>query len=108
MLQKATGKIDQIRENRWERAILKMKLYDADFDLENLAFECEEVFKEFYCNFLAGNKTYIELVCEGTVASLLKALIELREKEGWKFKFEEFLDCGPAFFMGAKLEGEKP
>jgi len=67
LLQKATGKIDQIRENRWERAILKMKLYDADFDLENLTFEAEEVFKEFYCNFLAGNKNYMELVCESQV-----------------------------------------
>jgi hypothetical protein len=44
-----------------------MKLYDADFDLENLTFEAEEVFKEFYCNFLAGNKNYMELVCEPQV-----------------------------------------
>jgi len=30
-----------------------------------LAFEAEEIFKEFYCNFLSGNIEYIEKVCGG-------------------------------------------
>ena len=75
-----------------------MKQYDPEFDLEQLTFEAEEIFKEFFCNYLAGNKQYIEIVCGTTVCPLLKAMIELREKEGWKFKFEEFLECGPAYF----------
>jgi len=36
-----------------------MKKYDKDFDLENLTFEAEEIFKEFFCNYLAGNKEYL-------------------------------------------------
>ena len=80
-----------------------MRRYDPDFDIEQLAFEAEEVFKEFYCNYLTGNKQYIELVCGPTVSPVLKAMCELREKEGWKFKFEEFLDCSQAFFQGALI-----
>ncbi len=83
-----------------------MKKYDPDFDLEELVFEAEEIFKEFYCNYLAGNKDYIDNVSSGPVA-LLGALIELRKKEGWKYKYEELLDCGHAFFSGAQiLEGQ--
>lgn len=36
-----------------------MKKYDPHFDLEELCYEAEEVFKEFYCNYLAGNKEYL-------------------------------------------------
>jgi hypothetical protein len=35
-------------------------------------------------------------------------MIELRTKEGWKYKFEEFIECGPAFFQGAKVEEGRP
>ena len=79
-----------------------MKKYDPDFDLEELVFEVEEIFKEFYCNYLAGNKEYLDNVSSGPVA-LLGALIELRKKEGWKYKYEELLDCGHAFFSGAQI-----
>ena len=90
-------------QKRWEKAILKTRLYDAEFELENLTYEAEEIFKEFYCNYLAGNKAYIDLVCGPEVAPLLNALIEVRQKEGWKYKFDELLDCSNAFFMGAKI-----
>lgn len=89
---------DKIAEKRWEKAILAMRRYDPEFEFEAMTYEAEEIFKEFYCNYLSGNKAYLELVCGTTVLPLLKAMIELREKEGWKFKFEEFLDCGQAFF----------
>lgn len=82
--------------------------YDADFELENLTFEAEEIFKEFYCNFLAGNKDFLDLVCGDAVLPLCKAWIDIRTKEGWKYKFEEFLDCGFAQFQGAKIEEGKP
>lgn len=87
---------------------MKTRLYDAEFELENLTYESEEIFKEFYCNFLSGNREYINLVCSQEVAPMLNALIELRQKEGWKYKFEELLDCSNAFFMGAKIEKNRP
>ena len=73
-----------------------------------MTFESEEIFKEFYCNYLAGNKEYLELVCGEKVAPVLKAMIEIREKEGWKYKFEEFFDCSQAFFQGAQIQENKP
>jgi hypothetical protein len=84
-----------------------MKKYDPDFDLEELTYEATEVFKEFYVNYLAGNKKYLEIVCGETVSPLLKAMIEIREKEGWRYKFEEMLDCNLAFFQGALISENK-
>lgn len=98
MLQRAVGMGETLKEKRWEKALLMMKRYDAEFDMEALTYETEEIFKEFYCNYLTGNKQYLELVCGETVSPLLKAMIDMREKEGWRFKFEEFLDCSQAFF----------
>ena len=46
-------------ESSTARAVKEMKKYDPDFDLLNLAFEAEEVFKEFFCNFLEGNLEYL-------------------------------------------------
>ena len=85
-----------------------MRRYDPEFEFEALTFEAEEIFKEFYCNYLSGNTAYLELVCGTTVLPLLKAMIELRQKEGWKFKFEEFLDCSTAFFQGVLVQENKP
>lgn len=82
-----------------------MKKYDKDFDLENLTFEAEEIFKEFFCNYLAGNKEYLQKVSSGPV-SVFSAMIDIRKQEGWKFKYEELLDSNEPHFMGAKmLEG---
>jgi hypothetical protein len=50
-------------ETQTAKAIKIMTAYDPDFDLEELCMESEEIFKEFYCNFLAGNMDYIEKVC---------------------------------------------
>jgi hypothetical protein len=46
-------------ESSTARAVKEMKKYDPDFDLLNLAYEAEEVFKEFFCNFLEGNLEYL-------------------------------------------------
>lgn len=36
----------------------------------------------------------------------MHAMIDIREKEGWKFKYEELLDCNMPNFTGAQmLEG---
>ena len=75
-----------------------MQRYDPDFDLEELTDEAMEIFQEFYCNFLSGNKEYLEMVCGGTAGALCKAHIEQREKEGWVFKYEELLNCSNCFF----------
>jgi hypothetical protein len=63
VLRKATAITDNLANKRWEKAVLKTRLYDADFDLEQLSFESEEIFKEFFCNYLAGNQQYLDLVC---------------------------------------------
>jgi len=55
-----------------------MRRYDPEFEFEALTFEAEEIFKEFYCNYLSGNTAFLELVCGTTVLPLLKAMIELR------------------------------
>jgi hypothetical protein len=84
-----------------------MKLYDKEFDLEKLTYEAEEIFKEFYCNYLAGNIQFLELVAGETCLPFLKAMIELRQKEGWKYRIEELLECSQGIFMGAKIENGK-
>ncbi len=52
-------------ESTCARAVREMQKTDPNFDIEELAFEAEEIFKEFYCNFLSGNTEYIEKVCGG-------------------------------------------
>ena len=41
-------------ESNCARAVKEMKKFDANFDLIELHYEAEEVFKEFFCNFLEG------------------------------------------------------
>ena len=85
-----------------------MLKYDPDFDLEDLTDEAEEIFKEFYCNFLTGNTEYLEMVCGSTAGAIVKSHIELRKKEGWCFKYDELLSCGPTFFQGGLIENKMP
>jgi len=75
-----------------------MQRYDPEFDLEELNYEAEEIFKEFFCNFLSGNMQYCEKVCASTALGFVKAHIQLREKEGWRYKYDELLTCGRADF----------
>ena len=69
------------------RAVENMQRYDPEFDLEDLGDEAMEIFQEFYCNYLTGNTEYIDMVCGGTAGAQLKALIEMRVKEGWEYKY---------------------
>ena len=85
-----------------------MQKYDPEFDLEDLTDEAEEIFKEFYCNFLTGNTEYLDMVCGQTAGALVKAHCEVRQKEGWKFKYDELLSCGPTFFQGALISEKLP
>ena len=65
-------------ESACAKAVLVMKNYDPEFDLEELTYEAEEIFQEFYCNFLTGNTEFIELVAGGSAGALVKAQIEQR------------------------------
>ena len=49
-------------ESRCAQAVKAMQMYDPDFDINELPFEAEEVFKEFFCNYLSGHLDYIEKV----------------------------------------------
>ena len=89
-------------------AVKEMKKYDPEFDLEELLFEAEEIFQEFYCNYLTGNIEYLNLICGYTAGAYVQATIEGRKKEGWTYKYDEVLTCGPTFFMGAKIEEKAP
>ncbi len=90
------------------QAIKAMKKYDPDFDFEELENEAMEIFQEFYCNYLAGNKEYLDLVCGGTAGALCKAQIEQREKGGWRFKYEEPLNASNCMFQGGLIEERVP
>ena len=106
MANQAADKV--INESACAMAIKSMKRYDPDFDLEDLTDEAMEIFQEFYCNFLVGNKEYLEIVCGGTASALCKAHIDQREKEGWRFKYEELLNASNCFFQGGLIENRIP
>jgi hypothetical protein len=89
-----------MQDSQCAKAVKEMQKYDPTFNIEELGYEAEEIFQEFYCNFLAGNQDYMDKVCGSTALGLTKAYIQIREKEGWKFKYGEVLHCGTAFFMG--------
>ena len=46
-------------ESGCARAVREMQKYDPDVDIQELHYEAAEVFKEFFCNFLAGNLDYL-------------------------------------------------
>lgn len=60
-------------ESSCAKAIKSMELYDPDFDLHELEKEAGEIFREFYCNFLAGNLEFLGKVSGGMALALCKA-----------------------------------
>lgn len=89
-----------LTESSTARAVKEMKKYDSEFDLNKLPVEAQEIFKEFFCNYLAGNVEYIEKVCGKAALAMCKADVKLRQTEGWKYKYDDILDCGEANFTG--------
>ena len=81
-----------------------MEAYDPYFDFDDLETEATEIFQEFYCNFLAGNLEYLEKVSGGVALAICKAEIKRRETEGWKYKYEEVLDCSKAVFNSGQMD----
>lgn len=49
-------------DTAWAKAVHEMLRYDPEFNIEDLTFEAEEIFKEYYCNFLSGNLDYLKSV----------------------------------------------
>jgi hypothetical protein len=95
-------------ESNCARAIKEMKKYDPDFDVLELAFEAEEVFKEFFCNFLSGNLEYLEKVSGMAGLAIVKGDIKRREVEGWKHKYTDFLDLRNVNFLGGQVPEKQP
>lgn len=95
-------------ESNCARAIKEMQKYDREFDLLQLAYEFEEIFKEFFCNFLEGNLEYLEKVCGSAGLAIVKSDIKLRQTEGWRHKYADFLDCGQVNFLGGQVPEKSP
>lgn len=95
-------------ESSCARAIAEMKKYDQDFDIMELHYEAEEIFKEFFCNFLEGNLKYLEKVCGMAGLAIVKGDLKRREVEGWRYKYTDFLDCGHTTFLGGQVPEKLP
>jgi hypothetical protein len=65
--------------------------------------EVAEIFKEFFCNYLSGNKQYIEKVCGKTALAIVKSELQRRQTENWKYKYDDILDCQSPVFLGAHV-----
>jgi len=90
-------------ESSCARAIKAMEAYDPYFDFEELEKEAAEIFKEFYCNFLAGNLEYLEKVSGGPALAICKGELKRRQTEGWQYKYDDLLDCGDATFNAGEM-----
>jgi len=97
-----------LMESSCARAVKEMKQYDPEFDLISLSYEAEEIFKEFYCNFLSGNLEYIEKVCGKAALAISKTEIKRRVTEGWKNKYQDILDAGSTNFTGGMVPEKQP
>ena len=95
-------------ESSCARAVKEMQKFDPDFDIQALHFEAEEIFKEFYCNFLSGNLEYIEKVCGKQALAITKSDINLRKQEQWHHKYHDILDCGNVNFLGGMIPDKSP
>ena len=70
--------------------------------------EAGEIFREFYCNFLAGNLEYLETVSGGPALAICKAEFKRRVDEKWEYKYQDLLDCySPTFQSGEIGEHSK-
>lgn len=95
-------------ESGTAKAVKHMKAYDKEFNIEELPFEAEEVFKEFFCNFLSGNLEYIESVSSSTALALVKAELKRRKEEGWEYRYTDILDSGAISFLGGMVPDKQP
>jgi hypothetical protein len=79
MVQRARQVSDTIlMESSCARAVKEMRQFDREFDLQDLSFEAEEIFKEFYCNYLSGHLIYLEKVCGKQALAVVKTEVKRR------------------------------
>lgn len=64
-----------LAESTCARAVKEMQRYDKEFDLTELHYEVVEVFKEFFCNYLAGNLEFLQKVSGGPALAIAKGEI---------------------------------
>lgn len=95
-------------ESSCARACTEMKRFDPEFDLYNLSYEFEEIFKEFYCNYLTGHLEYLDKICGKQALAVVKTEVKRRQTEGWKYKYEDILDCGHTMFTGGQVPDKSP
>jgi hypothetical protein len=53
---------------------------------------------------LSGNIDYLEKVSGGPALAISKSEIKQRATEGWKYKYEEVLDCGKALLNSGQMD----
>ena len=87
-------------ESNCARAIKEMKRIHPDFEITELNYEAEEIFKEFFCNFLEGNIEYLEKVCGMAGLAIVKGDLKRREVEGWRYRYTDILDSRNVNFLG--------
>mmetsp|Transcript_39238 Transcript_39238/g.28977 ORF Transcript_39238/g.28977 Transcript_39238/m.28977 type:complete len:87 (-) Transcript_39238:253-513(-) len=80
-----------------------MQRFDRSFRLEELQFEVQEVFKEFFCNYLAGNIEYLQKVSGGPALAIVKSELKMRQTEGWEYKYDDILNINPPIFLGGQI-----
>jgi hypothetical protein len=90
-------------ESTCAKAIKAMEAYDPDFDLHDLEKEAGEIFREFYCNFLAGNLDFLDKVSAGPALAVCKAHVKGRATQGAIYMFEEPFDCTEATFQSGEI-----
>ena len=71
--------------------------------MEELQFEAEEIFKEFFCNFLSGNVEYLEKVASGQALAVTKSDVKVRRTEHWDYAYHDILDSGNINFLGGMI-----
>lgn len=78
-------------ESSMAKAIKYMRKYDAEFDIEELRFEVEEVFREFYNAYLSDDIEFLEKVSADAALGMTKNLVKIRKEKGMEYTFKEIL-----------------
>ena len=73
-----------------------------------LNYEVQEIFNEFFCNYLSGNLPFLEKVCGGPALAIVKSEIKRRQTEFWKYKYDDILDSEFPNFTGAQVPEKSP
>ena len=89
-------------------AVRDMQRFDSEFDISELPFEGEEIFREFYEAFLVGDLEYLQKFCGEAALAVVKSELKRREVEGWVPKFKEPLEVGGGSLLGGMIPEKRP